>query len=337
MSTPPATLSTPDLIAACEPFGVTVTATQLASWARAGLMPKSEHGKGRGQGGGSAPREWAWECLPRAVFIARALAGGSRSFEGAARALAIAGYAPRIDRLRAVLLDALDAAEEVLHHRQPYLRDGRPAADKRHRLRANLRRKLPFLSDERIDALSGVGTALEGVEDPTGDHGPALGAFISFAALRDALRTIGDAELLAAYEEAGRLLPRLLPPLALAVNLIALPLLRVRLRQAGKLDRLPEGTLDSAAVLRTFRQDGARLTTSPENPLGPIRLYVAILSVARRRRGEAMIGDLSPGVLTLAQQLTGVFDLAEWLRQGEIEAGQDDETAGADRTDGGTT
>src|SRR2546428_233879 len=121
-------MTTEQLIEACESQGVTVSVTQLGRWVREGLILDSlrrRHGRGRGMGA-----EWLWEaeCLSRAVLIGRTLATGDRSFQHAARILAETGYAPASSRLRAVLLDCLAAYEQLVTIRQTYLAVNHPQA-----------------------------------------------------------------------------------------------------------------------------------------------------------------------------------------------------------------
>src|SRR5262249_5971887 len=147
--------------------------------------------------------------------------------------------------VRAVLLDALNTFERQLTHRQAYLKnDQRSVSDKRARLARNIRRKRPTLPNRLAQSLMFMGTAIHGLADEKSgedDLVRRIQPFLSITAIRERLIHL-DAETLAErYEEAGRMLPRMMPPLLVVTKILLLPFFMQRLQDARNSSaRLPE-------------------------------------------------------------------------------------------------
>ena len=232
MSTYPPTLTTEELVQACAdavpPLEVSVT--QLTSWVREGLIPKHlRHRHGRGQGMGT---EWLWEseCLPRALIIGRTLAheaaskgksrGFPRGYDRAALMLAALGYAPDVERLRALLIAGVDRMEALLVKRQIYLTASYSEKEKRRALRDHFRRAVnrkvivpsPLLTNSMIqftEALHGLAEVQPAV--PTGNEPGTLnpGEILAFQAMRDHLRKVSGRRLIENYHHAELLATQL--------------------------------------------------------------------------------------------------------------------------------
>ncbi|MGO8948005.1 MAG: hypothetical protein ACLQUY_10150 [Ktedonobacterales bacterium] len=204
--------------------------TQLTSWVREGLIPKHlrhQHGRGRGQG-----IEWLWEpeCLPRALIIGRTLAheaaskgkirGFPRGYDRAALMLAALGYAPDIERLRALLIAGVNRMEALLVKRQLYLSASYSENEKRLALRDHLRRAVnrrmaaptPAVTYS-IMQLTEVFHGLAKVEPAMGAGQGAVtvhpGAFLSFESMRNHLKIISGQQLLENYRQAEHLASQL--------------------------------------------------------------------------------------------------------------------------------
>lgn len=319
MSTHPPTMTTEQLIEACAREGVEVSVTKLARWVREGLIPASlrkRHGRGRGKGA-----EWLWEreCLPRAIIIGRTLASGDPSLQRAAQMLARAGYAPSAERLRTVLLDGIDAFERLVTHRGPYLKQrDMPASERRRRLSRNIRRKGADLPDAVVATVTAFAEALHGLDhigidgsdnvvsadaskDPTNAR---MGQFISLGALRHAVSVVRDADLLAAYEQAGQGLPLGLPTIVTLSNALILPLLIERLTHEGKSTEGLPRSFSLEAILSDLKQEDGHVIASPENPAFLLRLSFTALLAAVKVQGERMLEELAAPMLGLGNIIT---------------------------------
>jgi hypothetical protein len=280
-------MTTDQLIESCAHDGVEMSVTKLARWVRGGLIPahlRKRHGRGRGKGA-----EWLWEreCLPRALIIGGTLADGDPSLYRAARVEAAIGYAPSAAYVRRMLVDTLDFFERSFTRRQSYLTDERPVRAKRQQLAKNLRRKGATMPEPLVQYFATMGSVLHGLasseessDQDVVDIVERFAPFLSFAALRQRILLLDDATLLARYEEAGRALPRMLPLLITAANVLLLPFLREHVRAQGHpTDALP-ASIDLAAILEGVKHDGDRVMVAPGNPAGTIRMVIALLHAA---------------------------------------------------------
>src|SRR5258708_19301221 len=101
MGTDRPTLTTEELCARCEEStSFKPTVHQLGDWVNEGLLPPSQAGPGKGRRvGGTGPRRWDAECLPRLLLIAQSRKGKYVSVARASPALAAAGYSPGLNHL----------------------------------------------------------------------------------------------------------------------------------------------------------------------------------------------------------------------------------------------
>jgi hypothetical protein len=294
-------MTTEQLQDACLREGVRVTVTQLGRWVQAGLIPECLHVKrGRGRGKGT---EWLWasECLPRALIIARTFKQHKPSNHRAARALAEAGYAPDVERLRAVLLSVLDEIESYFTKRQRYLQDGRPLPDKRNQLIKNVRRKGPDLPDVLTEYLGVVGSILHGVISPDDADGTDMAGDIartfSFPVLRQRLAELDGPTLLMIYELAGQALPAFVPQFVAVLNDLMLPFLAMRkqaARHSGKASpqEFDLMAIDLASIMGGIKHEDGRVIVAPDNPAGGLRLLMALVPAAVFREGTLLADEL---------------------------------------------
>src|SRR5579883_2471463 len=280
MNTTLPSLTTGQLLEACASQGVAVSITQLGRWVREGLIPASlrqRHGRGRGMG-----TEWLWEpeSIQRIVLIARTLAAGDPSLLRAAIALAETGYAPEAERLRMVLLDRLAAYEQLMTKRQKYLTEDHSQVEKHRRLKKHMRRKIADMPDATFQPFAAHIGALLGVVTPddlhTTDEVTLFQQFFSIPALYERLETIDGAVLLEKYEEAGYMLPSLVPLLLTWINLFIFPLLIRQLQKTGRDSSLIPTSIDSTVILNDIWTEGDRIVTS--NPMiGEFRLFLTVI------------------------------------------------------------
>jgi hypothetical protein len=303
-------MTTDELIAACADAGAAVTVTQLARWVRAGLIPshlRRRHSRGRGRG-----IEWLWEaeCVPRALVIARTLASGDPSLKTAAVALAGTGYAPLPERLREVLVEGLGEVEQSFVRRQTYLKQPHEIAATRYV--ARLRRKTHDLPPPFVESLSALGLAMFGLDAPGG-----AGQYLSFAALRRAVGQVEDGALLAAYEDAGRLLVTILPVLLVGMNL-SLDLAAGRATGRG-----PQVRFNVETIVEDIHVEQERVVVPAESPAGLFRLAFTVGLVALQVYGDALITAVSTPLLAFGRALAtyaergGQTRLSHLLRLGE--------------------
>jgi hypothetical protein len=187
---------------------------QLGDWVAAGLLPPSRPGRGRGRAvGGSDPRLWEAECLPRLILIAQSRTGKNISVPRAAARLAAEGYllGPKHlrDLLAACLFDLQAEVRAPLEQNRRYLtRRDLSAAEKRQRFhRSELRRYGG--GDPRLRArVEQLKLILLGVSDTSrgGAIGAVLGMF-TYEEVNASLRGASDEEITGAFEQLGQALP----------------------------------------------------------------------------------------------------------------------------------
>jgi len=282
-------MTTDQLIASCAEAGVSVSVTQLARWVREGLIPvhlRRRRSRGRGRG-----IEWVWdaECVPRAIIIRQALAQGDPSLKTAAVALAGVGYSPSPERLREVLVGGVQWVEHSFQRRQTYLEQPRKIAARRHV--ANLRRKTHDLPEPFVDSLATLGLAVYGLDAQDG----GAGQYVSFAAFRRALEQSNEAALLAAYEDAGLLLPAILPGVLPVVNLT---LILAEGRRAG---HHQYKLFNVETIMEDIRVEPGRVVVPVESPARLFRLAFTVVLVAVRVYGAPMIEAVSKPLTAFAQ------------------------------------
>lgn len=282
MNTAITSLTTEQLIDACDRQGSRVSTTQLGRWVRAGLIPSSlrrRHGRGRGQGA-----EWLWaaECQERVLLIAQTLTKGDPSLQKAAHVLAAAGYPLDAICLRQILLDELTVVERFMARRQPSLINERSADDTRRRLKRNMRRWVADMPDELFQrfylymgAIFGVISLEETDTLPFFHH---MQEIISIPAIRQRLQIVEDTWLLTKYEQVSQALPAM-ATLMLAMFNMMLPALAERAQRQKPGQPFPIG-IDTEKLLAGMRQEGSLVLVARENPIGELRLILTILLAA---------------------------------------------------------
>jgi hypothetical protein len=306
--------------AGAEP-SLVVSQPQLSRWAHAGLLPPAWRRR-KPQGYGT---EWHWdaECVPRAVLVAQALALGDPSLQRAAAVLAAAGFPPEAERLRLVLLNALDIAERQFTLRQGYLTDDRPQVDKQRQLRKNLRRKMATVPDPLTEFYEQFGSALFGVLAPDDPNVPEaarhLQHVLALPTLRERLKNADGAVLLARYDEISQILPRLLRVLLMSLNLMLLPFIWQRQQEQGHATSEGPMSVDIDSIMQGVRQEGTRVLITPGNPASGIRIFIVLLAAAIPAEELADSGEATTftaqGMRLLASYLgkDGLVDLLNAL------------------------
>ncbi len=216
---PAAMLSTQDLLAACqEQTNAAFTVNQLGDWVAAGLLPPSAPGRGRGRRvGGTDPRQWTAECLPRLIVIAQSRRGTNVRIDRAAYALASAGFSPGAQHLRALLV-ALNyelnaGVQDALKTNRRFLdrRDLSPEEQRKRFHRSEQRRHAGEDPAVRTTAEQ-MKLVLLGISDPQSNRAitDPLEAF-SYERVRATLTSATDEAILGAYTFVGQQLPVVMP------------------------------------------------------------------------------------------------------------------------------
>lgn len=301
MSTSLLPMTTEQLIETCADKGVVVSVTQLGRWVREGLIPASlrrRHGRGRGMGA-----EWRWEaeCLQRALLIARTLATGDPSFQRAARALAVAGYAPAASHLRMVLLDSLAEYKRLMTKRQTYLTGNRPQAEKRRRLTKHMRRRMTDMPDSAFQPFTAyIGALLDVIppDDPAvPDAMKWLQQFFSIPALEHRIETIDGSMLLEKYEEANRAIPFLMPLVLEFINLFLLPLHKQQLQNAGHVASTLPTSISPEEILENVQL------------IGSVRFILTIFLIALPAEDKVLLTQWYEMLLGIFSQVLGHFGI----------------------------
>lgn len=190
----------------CDRAGVTVP--QLHRWTRAGYLqgPRQQGRKGVGKGSVSA---WPSETVDKARIIASVARTGRGADVEIGRALMRAGYSVHVTITRKVLLWYVERWADAL---DPPTR-GRPAHRTRPQRAADMtaayRKEASQSPGNYIDRLS---TAVVGVLHPLPDSPkPYTKAayYLSPVALRQAVNSVTDADIVAAWNDSGEAAMRL--------------------------------------------------------------------------------------------------------------------------------
>ena len=297
-------MTTEQLIHASAELGVTVTVPQLARWVREGLIPgdlRQRHGLGRGSG-----TQWLWEaeCLPRAVIIGRSLSN-DRSLLRAARLLAEVGYAPSPFVLKNVLLDCVEAYKRFMTTRQTYIGSDHSQEEQYRRLRQHVRRKTPDMPDTTFDPFLASVAAFIGVlpnNVHTSENMQQIQQFVSVPSLKEQLETIDGSALLVKYENAGLLIPSLIPLIVGLFNEFISPFVKQIQEKKGQDTKVSLPILDLQKLQEYSQIEGERVLIDNLG-LGRLRLYLAILLVAlpsdeeRLERSTATLLSVASGIL----------------------------------------
>ena len=277
---PTLTLTTAELLTRCEKeTGARFTVHQLGDWATRGLLPPSKAGKGRGRHiGGSEPRRWDAECLPRLCVIARSRTGDKHiSISRAAYALAAEGYAGDATLLRRALSDCLymlhTGIADAIKWKRPFLDDRRLSAEeKRRRLHRSELHKYRHIAPPIQEVAEQTKAVLLGLAAASRDSAleKMLSTF-SYEQIKASLEQSSDEELVQIHRVMRERLLLVLPPM--------LPLLSLLLTAGMALPADPpewgrlQAALDGLAQLFAVDDAGA-LATRLRLPLMLAMLHV---------------------------------------------------------------
>jgi len=300
-------MTTQQLIHECAEQSVTVTITKLARWVREELIPNSlrqRHGLGQGMG-----TEWLWdaECLPRAVIIGRSLSN-DRSLLHAARALAETGYAPSPLVLREVLLDCVAIYQRPMIVRQTYIGSDHSQEEQYRRFMRHMRQKTPDMPDATFDPFSACIAALLGLipdDAPVPESLRQIQQIFSLLPLKERLETMDESLLLAKYEDAGRVIPTLVPRIVRMFNEFFLPLAKQLQEKRGQDTTALPTHIDLQKLQEYMQVKGERIITSNLG-IGRLRLYLTIFLAVLPYDNETLV----QWVATLLSIVSGV---AEYL------------------------
>src|SRR5262249_52408091 len=183
------------------------TSNQLSHWVRAGLLPEpTQTWPGRGHGRGSVVA-WPAECIPRVVLIVSTRKTKNISIDRASRLLVVKGYPPtKPALLRDVLNSLLFHLEQEMQKQRPYLIGGEhDPEEQRHRFDRGLKKRNPTFSQPPQALLKEYAAAIAGLGDAY------LTQRLSVSAMREAVHTLSDQELMTSYIEANDVLHYLTP------------------------------------------------------------------------------------------------------------------------------
>jgi hypothetical protein len=300
-------MTTPELIRACAQQDVIVTVTKLARWVREGLIPDSlrqRHGLGQGNG-----TEWLWdvECLPRAVIIGRSLSN-DRSLFHAARALAETGYAPSSTVLSKVLIDCMEIFQRPMMVRQTYIGSGHPQKEQYKRFIRHMRQKMSDMPDSTFDPFSAYIAALLGLipdDVPVLESMRQMQHVFSPLSLKECLETVDGSMLLTMYDDAGRMIPTLVPLIVGMFNEFLLPLVKQLQEKRGQNTAALPARIDLQMRQECMLAEGERLITSNLG-IGRFRLYLTIFLTVLPSDSEKL-GQWTAALLSLLCDISEYF------------------------------
>ena len=304
MSTEDTTLTTEDLLTRTEAAtGIRPSVHQLGDWVSAGLLPPSRPGAGRGRSvGGTAPRRWEAECLPRLILIVESRRGKQVSLIQAAQALAHAGYDPGAKYLRDVLTSRLfDLQENIEHtltkHRTFLKERSLSAAEKHKRYHASVMRRYTDIDPAfRAQAEKLELVALR-LAKPQEDDALGQMLFLMTEEIGTLLKEASDGELETAYRLANEFLPQatmLLPTLRPAFRLIVRGI-------AAKIQN--ETTRTKQTEIMDTMLDNLFLL-SAEKVMDIFRLPITVMILLALKQGEEMMGLFDGGI----HQMLSLFE-----------------------------
>jgi hypothetical protein len=219
MGTDEGLLPTKDVLQACKAAtGVDFSVHQLGDWVTEGLLPPSRPGPGRGKRvGGTGPRLWEAECVPRLNVIAITRTGKNISVYRAASALAREGYSPGPKHLRPLLSHWLaewrDGTRAPLEWNRTFLKQNLPTEEKRKRFhRSDLRRYGTTVNPALRARVERLKLAALGLAEATeGDPLDEVIAAFTYDRVNAALQEASNEALEGAFRIANALAPDSLP------------------------------------------------------------------------------------------------------------------------------
>ena len=215
-----ATVTTEELQSKCEETtGLRPSVNQLGDWVEQGFLLQSKVGKGRGRViGGWEARQWKMECLPRLIVIAGCRKEKNISIPCAAYALASAGYLIGAKPLRTALESCLQELQssimDPITWKRPFLdpKNRIPPEEQRQRLRRSDQKKYKYLDPALGQAVEAIQLNLLGLATST--NGNALDQMLdlfSYERISTSVKKASDADILQAFQEAGSVVPQLVP------------------------------------------------------------------------------------------------------------------------------
>jgi hypothetical protein len=304
MSMDQPTLTTEELLTQAEAkTGFRPSVHQLGDWVSAGLLPPSRPGAGRGRlVGGTAPRQWDAECLPRLILIVGSRKGKQVTLVRAALALALGGYDPGPKYLREVLttglFDVRQAIQQGLGKNRAFLKArSLSAKEKRKRYHASVERRYTKVDATLRQFAERLEVVLLGLTPP--QEGDALGQLL-FVMMDQAgvlLQEASDQELRAAYRLTNEALPQGVPFLRLLQP-------SFHLMASGLAAHVPRDADREEMEQEAQKMIGDLFVLSTEKLASFLRLPVMMMLLYLQRQGEAAMTTFDAAV----QQMLTLFE-----------------------------
>lgn len=290
MSADDTLLTTDELLTQTEAAtGFRPSVHQLGDWVKAGFLPPSRPGPGRGRSiGGTAPRLWKAECLPRLTHIVGSRRGKQISLIRAAVVLTEAGHDPGAKWLREVLrtrrADLQNYIEHPLTKNRAFLKKRSLSNREKHkRYHASVVRRYTGIDPTFLTRAETLELVALGIAKPQEDDAVSQILFLVTEETGTMLEEASDSELQTAYRFANELLPQataLLPTLQPAFRLIVRGLTAkiqndtIREQQTAAMDAM----LDSLFLL------------SAEKIVSIFRLPITVMILYLMKQGEGVMG-----------------------------------------------
>ena len=281
------TLTTEELLAQTEAkTGFRPSVHQLGDWVSAGLLPPSRPGAGHGRAvGGTDPRQWDVECLPRLILIVGSRRGKQVTLVRAAMALVLAGYDPGTKYLREVLttglFDLRQAIQQGLSKNRAFLKArSLSASEKRKRYHASVERRYTTLDATLRQFAEELELVMLGVTPPQEDNALSQLLSVMMDGASVLLQEASDQELRAAYRLANEALPQGVPFLRLLQP-------SFHLMASGLAAHVPRDADRKKMEETAQKMIGDLFVLSTEKLASFLRLPVMVMILYLQRQGDA--------------------------------------------------